>query len=440
MGSVLVADLYATRPSVIASRSLVRLPVPRVSLGGCFGSSLLGCRKTVLKLAIEAKLPLITIFTDDTVNIGTVLSTIAGEKFSLYAPNLSPKIDPEGLYYIQWAESVNLKALYHAFTDRKATLVVVNPEVTHTAAFDAGVVTTPPIMVERFVQKYGDSEHHDGLMAALAGLSYEQVFQISQIAQAKHGVYTPKAVRDIRRTFFGTVRGLQMLSTDFLFYAPDPTLTEWLAESGRFLTEFDVPPLTPRGLLFKGPPGTGKTMGAKYLARELDLPLYHLDIASLMAKYVGESETNLRIALKQAEQSAPCIVVIDEVEKLFNTGTDDGGVTSRMLSSILWWLQEHKAKVFTVMTTNKEAAIPPELYRPGRIDDEIGFKKLNVMDSVLFAQDLTFVMTEQTGIKVMPPESADFEMGYTSHAAITTMVVGNFKKAFLQSEGGKNHE
>ena len=394
----------------------------------------------MLKLAIESKLPLITVFTDDTVNVGAVLSTIAGEKFSLYAPNLSPKVDPEKLYYIQWAESVDLKKMYRVFADRKATLVVVNPEATHTAAFDAGVVTTPPIMVERFVKKYGDTEHHDGLMAALAGLSYEQVFQISQMAQAKHGAYTPKAVRDIRRTFFGTVRGLQMLATDFLYYAPDPHLEKWLTESGRFLTEFDVPLLTPRGLLFNGPPGTGKTMGAKYLARELDLPLYHLDIASLMAKYVGESETNLRVALKQAEQSAPCIMVIDEVEKLFHTGADDGGVTSRMLSSILWWLQEHQVKVFTVMTTNKEAAIPPELYRRGRIDGEITFKELDVMESVLFAQDLTTVMEQKTGIEVMPPESADFEISFNSHAAITTMVVERFKKAFLQIEGGKDHE
>jgi len=371
------------------------------------------------------------------VNAGAVITAIAGQKAQVHQPTLKPNIAQGQLYYITDSDKLDLKVQYQIFSQRGSTLIVINPIGAHTAAFDAGVLLAPPSMIARFVKKYGDEEHHDGLMAAMAGLSFEQVFQVSKLAMTKHGQYTPRSVRDIRRTFFGTVRGLQMLSTEFLFYKADMSLTLWLAQSGRFLSEFDEPLLTPRGLLFNGPPGTGKTMGAKYLARELDLPLYHLDIAGVMEKYVGESENNLRIALKQAEQSAPCIMLIDEVEKLFSNGGDDTGVTSRMLSTILWWLQEHKAKVFTVMTTNKQTAIPPELYREGRIDSEISFKEMNVAEAIQFASSLSTVMGKKTGLLSGGWSQSDFKSGSTlSHAAVTKVVTDRFKKAYLNKKEG----
>ena len=388
----------------------------------------------MLKLAIKSGLPLITVVTDDVVNAGAVITAIAGQKANPHQPNLKPNIEKGQLYYITDTDKLDLKVQYQLFDQRGSTLVVINPKEATSAAFDAGVLIAPPSMIKRFIQKYGDEEHHDGLMAAMAGLSFEQVFQVSKLAMTKHGQYTPRAVRDIRRTFFGTVRGLQMLPTDFLYYMPDMTLIGWLQDSGRFLTEFDEPLLTPRGLIFNGPPGTGKTMGAKFLARSLDLPLYHLDIAGLMEKYVGESEQNLRIALKQAEQSAPCIMLIDEVEKLFSTGNDDTGVTSRMLSTILWWLQEHRSKVFTIMTTNKESAIPPELYRPGRIDSEIKFKLLGFEDALLFERELATRLGKRFDIDwtlllgELPQEA--------SHAKITQLVIQRAKQVYLNTKEG----
>jgi hypothetical protein len=389
----------------------------------------------MLKLAIKAGLPLITVITDDVVNAGAVITAVAQQKAQPYLPSLNPKVQQGHLYYATYTDKLDMKVEYQRFSQAGSTLIVLNAGE-HAAAFDAGILVTPPSMIQKFVEKYGDEEHHDGLMAAMAGLSFEQVFQISKLAMAKHGSYTPRAVRDIRRTFFGTVRGLQMLSTDFLFYDPDPAITLWLSDSGRFLTEFDEPLLTPRGLLFNGPPGTGKTMGAKYIARQLNLPLYHLDVAGLMDKYVGESEQNLRNALRQAEQSAPCVMVVDEVEKLFSTGGDDTGVTSRLLSTILWWLQEHRAKVFTVMTTNKEAAIPPELYRPGRIDGEINFKKMPVAQAVPFAELLAAKMSERTGLEVAKFEDNQFPSAKMSHAAVTKFVIDRFKKAYLTTQEG----
>jgi len=388
----------------------------------------------MLKLAIEAALPLITVQTDDTVNVAKVLSAIAGMPVSEYIPNLKTKVEMAHLYYIIPKDTFDFAGMYAKFTQLKAMLVVVNPPIQHPAAFDAGAISPPASIIEGFVKQWSVEKHYDGLIAALAGLSFERVFQVSKLAMAKHGQLTPKAVRDIRRTFFGSVRGLQMLSTEFLYYDPAYPLTEWLSKSGRFLTEFDEPLLTPRGMLFNGPPGTGKTMGAKYLARELDIPLYHLDVSSLFEKYLGNTEGNLRIALKQAEQSAPCIMLIDEVEKLFNGGTEDGGVTSRMLSSILWWLQEHQAKVFTVMTTNKEAAIPPELYRPGRIDSEVNFKKLSAVEADKFAYDYCGRLCAALGVPYLPHESEFFAPH--SHAEVVGIVTEVVKMKYLKSQEG----
>lgn len=391
----------------------------------------------MLKLAIKSGLPLITVVTDDVVNAGAVITAIAGQKAQPHQPNLKPNIEQGQLYYITDTDKLDLKVQYQLFSQRGSTLIVVNPIEPQSAAFDAGVLIAPPSMIEKFVQKYGDAEHHAGLMAAMAGLSFEQVFQVSKLAMTKHGQYTPRAVRDIRRTFFGTVRGLQMLATDFLYYAPDPVISDWLKREGAFLTTFDEPLLTPRGLIFTGPPGTGKTMGSKYIAKQLDLPLYHLDIAGLMEKYVGESEHNLRIALKQAEQSAPCVMVIDEVEKLFSVGGDDTGVTSRMLSTILWWLQEHHAKVFTIMTTNKETAIPPELYRAGRIDSEIKFTTMPLHVASKFEKELRTRMGVVLDLEIPEVDYKSYGKTQVSHADVTQAVSRSAKIAYLKKEGKK---
>ena len=386
----------------------------------------------MLETALKAKLPLITVFTDDPVNVGAVLQVVAGVDVKPYMPSL--KAPGEGaIVYALHEDGFDWKKAYSTMSKVKGTLVVVNPAERYAGAFDAGILTTPPVMIKRFIEKYGDAAHHTGLMAAMAGLSFEQVYQISKLAMAQYGEFTPRSVRRIRRALFGTVRGLQMLSTEFFYYSPAQPLVDWLGSDGRFLTQFDVPQLTPRGLLFNGPPGTGKTMGAKFIARELDLPLYHLDVSSLMDKYQGESENNLRLALKQAENSAPCVMLIDEVEKLFNSATEDSGVSSRMLSTILFWLQEHKAKVFTIMTTNKQTNIPAELYRPGRIDGEITFKLLDMEDGLAFETELAKRMGASLGIdhKLLLGEISN----PASHAEITQDILRRAKLAYLQKEG-----
>lgn len=128
----------------------------------------------------------------------------------------------------------------------------------------------------------------------------------------------------------------------------------------------------PKGVLIAGVPGCGKSLAAKATAHLFKAPLLRLDMGRIMGKYVGESEKNMRKALKLCEDVAPCVLWIDEIEKGFAGIGGDGGnaeITSRLLGSFLTWLQEKKSQVFVVMTANKIDKLPPELIRKGRLDD-----------------------------------------------------------------------
>ena len=133
------------------------------------------------------------------------------------------------------------------------------------------------------------------------------------------------------------------------------------------LTGWGVRP--PKGVLLCGVPGCGKSLSAKAIAQEWELPLYRLDMAAIMGMYVGESESRLREALATADRAAPCILWIDEIEKGLASGSGDSSVTRRLIGQFLFWMQESTAKAFLVATSNDVSTLPPELLRKGRFDE-----------------------------------------------------------------------
>jgi SpoVK/Ycf46/Vps4 family AAA+-type ATPase len=151
-------------------------------------------------------------------------------------------------------------------------------------------------------------------------------------------------------------------------------LKEWLASARvGFTAEARAMNLAaPKGVLFVGVQGCGKSLAAKFIAREWGLPLLKLDAGRLYDKYVGESEKNLRRATALAEAMAPVVLWIDEIEKAFaqTTSSDaDGGVSQRLFATFLTWLQEKKDEVFVVGAANDLMRLPPELLRKGRFDE-----------------------------------------------------------------------
>jgi ATP-dependent 26S proteasome regulatory subunit len=152
-------------------------------------------------------------------------------------------------------------------------------------------------------------------------------------------------------------------------------LKTWLVRRGAAFSEaarrFGLP--EPKGLLLLGVQGCGKSLTAKAIAAQWMLPLLRLDMGRIFSGLVGSSEENLRKAIHVAESVAPVVLWIDEIEKglagSHSSSHSDGGVTARVMGTLLTWLQEKTAPVFVVATANRIEMLPPELLRKGRFDD-----------------------------------------------------------------------
>ncbi|HJS63352.1 MAG TPA: CDC48 family AAA ATPase [Nitrososphaeraceae archaeon] len=130
----------------------------------------------------------------------------------------------------------------------------------------------------------------------------------------------------------------------------------------------------PKGVLLHGPPGTGKTLLAKAIANETNASYYTIGGPEIMSKFYGESEEKLRNVFKQAEQNAPSIIFIDEIDSIApNRDEVSGEVERRIVAQLLSLMDgmSSRGKVVVIGATNRVNAIDPALRRPGRFDREI---------------------------------------------------------------------
>lgn len=149
---------------------------------------------------------------------------------------------------------------------------------------------------------------------------------------------------------------------------------EWLDEIKDDLTHPDDARAwasdSPRGVLLSGLPGTGKTQAAKQAAHDMGVPLVQFRMDNLLGGRVGDSEANFKRCRKRVEALAPCVVLIDEIEKIFDTkkSSDSNSVRMNLLAALLDWLQENDNQIFFFATCNSVSALPDELQRDGRFD------------------------------------------------------------------------
>jgi hypothetical protein len=207
------------------------------------------------------------------------------------------------------------------------------------------------------------------VLDAAVGLTRYEAEGAFALSLARHGVIRPEAVWELKtqalrkggllslhrgREGFATLGGLQSLK-DFCLKATSP-------RTGRAVQ--------PKGVLLLGVPGTGKSYFAKSLGNEVGRPTLLLDMGALYGSLIGQTEGNVRQALKVIDAMAPCVAFIDEVEKaLAGVGsTGDSGVSSRLFGAFLTWLSDHESDVFVVCTSNDISKLPPEFSRAERFD------------------------------------------------------------------------
>jgi hypothetical protein len=342
----------------------------------------------MLQHALKAKIPIISIQTDDLINLDRVLQSIAspmmigGEWKNVEAKS---SVMVNGRLYWTTDESEATIHNYMRLQKNNCCLVVVNPAKPTHLMFDGGPLITPPALIEEYLKPFTKAEQRQQLIQALKGLSLKTASEVIALTIARVGGAIPNEVRRTRTMISGTVQGLIPMESELdEFYQWPPQLEEWVKINKKYFEDSDAPhKLIPRGLLLAGSAGVGKSSAARAVAHRFKVPFYRLDITQALNKWQGESENRVIRALALAEAEAPCVILIDEVEKIF-THADEAGVVTRILSTMLWWLSEHTSRVITIMTTNKKEKIPPELYRPGRLDKVLVLPKLSLKDAKQF--------------------------------------------------------
>lgn len=335
------------------------------------------------QIALRAKLPFIGVHTDDPVNFKAVLKTLSGKTIM---PLPTTKSAPIGDGYLWWTEKLEQVTtdVYRQLCEASASCVVVNAAPS-TLVYDAGILPTPNAFYEGYLDKMVEADMMPAMVQVLKGLSVKGAQEVVQLTMARTGSLAPKEIRKTRQMMSGGAPGLENLDTDYDFYEWPQELKDWVDLNEPYFVAMNTPPqLVPRGLLLEGAPGTGKSMFATVLAKRLDVPLFRLDVATTLNRWLGESESRVARNLSIIEQNAPCVWLLDEAEKLFGSNGEEG-TTRRLLSQMLWWLQYRKSRVLTIITTNDFAALPKELYRAERLDKVIRIDKLPLSNAKLFA-------------------------------------------------------
>lgn len=353
----------------------------------------------MLREAILSTLPIVVVRTRDIVNFAMTAEFITKKKLLPWPKQDKSFAKPmKGIrYYVLGSQlpKMEWKSWYETFQEAEATLVIVNPEAVIPEAFDAGDLVTPKALVREVLSKSfypngptdSDTQYLEGLLSALGGLTLKEAVEIMKMTMVDSEQLTADQVTRIRRQVVPSIQGFSAVDTDLPIYHPNPEWDAFVSKKKHlFLSDTVDWRLVPRGALLDGPPGTGKTQAAKYIARQWGVPLYRLD-ATVDSKWHGESQGNLQSILNQVANEAPCVLLMDEMEKFF-AGQDSNGITKKLLSLLLWFMQENRTKVFVVMTTNNKLALPPELYREGRISGTFSFLGLRFADAQAFAIDV----------------------------------------------------
>jgi SpoVK/Ycf46/Vps4 family AAA+-type ATPase len=223
-----------------------------------------------------------------------------------------------------------------------------------------------------------DSQLFENLTRACQGLSLERIRRVLSKIIATYKTIDENSISVLLSEKKQIIRQTEILEYSSVSEKIDKlggldNLKDWLKKRKTAFSiqasNYGLP--TPRGLLLIGIQGTGKSLTAKAIANDWQLPLLKLDVGKLFGGIVGESESRLRQMINVAETISPCILWIDEIDKAFsNTDSKgDSGTSNRVLATFTSWLSEKIKPVFVIATANNIDLIPLELIRKGRFDE-----------------------------------------------------------------------
>lgn len=213
------------------------------------------------------------------------------------------------------------------------------------------------------------------LVENLKGLPHHDVRRLAHGAIADDGAITEVDLPELTRRKFELmdmegVLHFEYSTAHFREVGGLKSLKRWLEDRRhRIMDENAGQQDIPKGVLLFGVQGGGKSLAAKSIAGVWGLPLLRLDMGALFNKYIGETEKNMREALKLADLMSPCVLWMDELEKGMASDGSDNATGKRLLGTLLTWMAERKSRVFMVATSNDISVLPPELMRKGRFDE-----------------------------------------------------------------------
>ena len=218
-----------------------------------------------------------------------------------------------------------------------------------------------------------DSRTLEQVVRNLRGVTHEEARLLARKLIVDDGAITQEDLPVLNRAKFSLLdmQGVLSFEQDTAHFAEVGGLARfkrWLADRHAAFNNAHATDM-PKGVLLAGVQGSGKSLAARAVAGLWGLPLLRLDFGALYNKYIGETEKNLREALAMADAMEPCVLWIDEIEKGVGEDGNDGGVSRRVLGTLLTWMAERKSRVFLVATANNVMQLPPELIRKGRLDE-----------------------------------------------------------------------
>lgn len=410
---------------------------------------------------LKAGLPLIAVEYRDPINVGAVIkhmvemTTPPGQPsrpVKKFVTGKASDVEKDTVYWRLAEEQTSGRtaaAMYQTFVQKNSQLIYVNLPNPPRAYASAGHIPTPSALVRDSLLAIpafkGKTEFVNGLLPALGGLTLQEVVEVVRVAQVRYGKINAARLAKTRGVVMPSIDGLSLVDTTMPFYQPNAELSEFIDRERWFFFNATDPRLRPKGALFGGEPGTGKTQAAKHLAAEWGVPLYRMD-ATMNSKWHGESEQNLARILEQAANEAPCVLLLDEAEKLFGTSAYDNGIRAKLLSLMLWFMQERSEQVFMILTTNNSDVIPPELLREGRLDRKFVFEGLLKEDAVDFMMNVAASFNDadklsKDGLKMALTSRLQslYQAGgdRVSHAALATATQGVIKSTLVQQAQSK---